>query len=130
MASDVFRAVTDHLRAWEGQAFAWGAADCCAFAADYVRRLGAPDPYAEYEGAYASALSAARALRQRGHACVGDALDAVFPRVEAPLFGDLAAFGEGIRQAVGVSLGGDEVAFVDGRFVIDAPLIGWRPCLR
>jgi len=45
--------------------FAWGAHDCCVFAADCVRAITGSDPMAELRGAYDDARGAARLLAER-----------------------------------------------------------------
>jgi len=48
--------------------FQWGENDCCLFTADWLAILTGqyPAPAAELRGTYADALSAARAIKQRG----------------------------------------------------------------
>ena len=45
--------------------FAWGAHDCCLFAADGVRATTGADPAADLRGRYRTALGAARLIRRR-----------------------------------------------------------------
>jgi hypothetical protein len=55
------------LMAQRGAAlFVWGGNDCCLFAADAVLAVTGHDPAADLRGTYASALQAARVLRQAG----------------------------------------------------------------
>jgi hypothetical protein len=50
----------------QGQPFAWGAHDCCLFAADAVLAVTGHDPAADLRGTYATAAEAARVLGQFG----------------------------------------------------------------
>lgn len=54
------------ILARHAQPFAWGANDCCIFAADVVYALTGVDHAAELRGRYRSAAGAARVLRERG----------------------------------------------------------------
>jgi hypothetical protein len=44
--------------------FAWGANDCCLFAADAVLALTGTDPAAQLRGTYSTALGAMRVLKE------------------------------------------------------------------
>jgi hypothetical protein len=46
--------------------FTWGKADCCLFAADWVRLATDLDPAADLRGKYDSALGARRIIKRRG----------------------------------------------------------------
>ena len=87
--------------------FAWGSNDCCLFAADWIRRACGVDFAGGLRGTYASALSAARVLRNQGGVFDLAALRAGLERkpVELVQRGDVVGFEVPGGVALGVCLG-------------------------
>jgi hypothetical protein len=54
----------NYLLRRHNEAFAWGTMDCCLFACDALHELTEVDIASDFRGKYASALSAARAMRK------------------------------------------------------------------
>ena len=104
--------------------FTWGKADCCLFAADWVRLATDLDPAADLRGKYDSALGAGRIIKQRGGLGVMVACALIplgFREVAISLAnrGDIIVRDSGDGDCAGVVLG-KESAFVgrDGlRFI-------------
>lgn len=71
-------AYLEPLRARE---FTWGSHDCCTFTAGAVEAMTGTDPMPEFRGAYRSAASASRALRQIGAGDLPRTLGGKFRRV-------------------------------------------------
>lgn len=69
------------IEAWQGRAFAWGAADCCTWAAAAVEAQTGIDLMAEFRGAYKSKTGAARALRDIGAGTLVETMDAKLERI-------------------------------------------------
>jgi hypothetical protein len=116
--------------------FMWGRADCCLFAADWVRLATDLDPAADLRGKYDSALGARRIIKRRGGlaAMVARALTPLgFREVALSLAtrGDIIVRDSGDGDCAGVVLG-KQSAFVgrDGlRFVqtnLQADARAWR----
>jgi hypothetical protein len=116
--------------------FTWGRADCCLFAADWVRLATDLDPAADLRGKYDSALGARRIIKRRGGLAtmVARALTPLgFREVALSLAtrGDIIVRDSGDGDCAGVVLG-KESAFVarDGlRFVqtkLQADARAWR----
>jgi hypothetical protein len=96
--------------------FTWGKADCCLFAADWVRLATDLDPAADLRGKYDSALGARRIIKRRGGlaAMVARALTPLgFREVALSLAtrGDIIVRDSGDGDCAGVVLG-KESAFV------------------
>lgn len=116
--------------------FTWGKADCCLFAADWVRLATDLDPAADLRGKYDCALGARRIIKQRGGlaAMVAQALIPFgFREVALSLAtrGDIIVRDSGDGDCAGVVLG-KESAFVAGaglRFIqtkLQADARAWR----
>jgi hypothetical protein len=116
--------------------FTWGKADCCLFAADWVRLATDLDPAADLRGKYDSALGARRIIKRRGGlaAMVARALTPLgFREVALSLAtrGDIIVRDSGDGDCAGVVLG-KQSAFVgrDGlRFIqtnLQADARAWR----
>jgi hypothetical protein len=116
--------------------FTWGRADCCLFAADWVRLATDLDPAADLRGKYDSALGARRIIKRRGGlaAMVARALIPLgFREVALSLAtrGDIIVRDSGDGDCAGVVLG-KQSAFVgrDGlRFIqtnLQADARAWR----
>jgi hypothetical protein len=73
-----------HLRAAMAREFAWGAHDCCAFAADGVLAMTGIDPIAPARGRYADEKRAAVVVRDIGGAGVPEAADVLLSAIGAP----------------------------------------------
>jgi len=58
--------LAEYLAASARTPFAWGSADCCTFAADWVTARTGRDPMAQLRGRYRSRLGAARLIRRGG----------------------------------------------------------------
>jgi hypothetical protein len=67
------------------RAFAWGAHDCCTFAAGAVLAMTGVDAMGEFRGRYSTAIGSARALRRFGAGTLDATLDTKFVRVGASL---------------------------------------------
>jgi hypothetical protein len=106
--------------------FAWGRADCCLFAADWVRLATDLDPAADLRGKYDSAASGMRLLRKLGGVC-GILLDArkscgiVEVETARCSRGDLIVADTGRGNAIGIYLGHCS-AFVGRDGLIFAPV--------
>lgn len=55
-----------YLRESAARAFAWGECDCCTWACDWVAQVIGVDPARRWRGACASAIEAARILKEGG----------------------------------------------------------------
>lgn len=64
--------------------FAWGANDCCLFAADCVHAITGQDPAADLRGTYTTELGAGRVLQAHG-GITGLACDRLGPVIRADL---------------------------------------------
>ena len=106
--------------------FAWGRADCCLFAADWVRLATDLDPAADLRGKYDSARSGARLLRDLGGVCgilsaVGESYGMVEITSAQCSRGDLVVHDTGRGDAIGIQLGNCS-AFVGRDGLIFAPV--------
>lgn len=91
------------------QPFAWGAHDCCSFAADVTVALTGRDPLAEYRGRYATEAEAEALIGGRGLALfVADVMERA-GAPEVPIMqaqrGDWAMVMLGNMPLVGIVLG-------------------------
>lgn len=120
-----------HLEEWSRKPFAWGSADCVRFAARWVELHTGADPMAGYD--YASALEAARVLRE------GGGLERLVSRVLGPLQRDrrgmepgavvLSAFGLGQTLGIAATPRVFVVRSELGLVPVQAELaIGWWSC--
>ena len=115
------------------QPFAWGARDCCLWAADAVHAITGVDFGAAYRGAYSTPESAAKVFRQvRGleRLCDGLLGDRVLPILAQP--GDVGLVSEPLGDALCVHVGGAWMAQGPaGLVAVDAAHVrqAWR-CVR
>ena len=65
-ASDIPAELARFIEERRSQPFAWGANDCCLFAADWVTRATGRDPAAHYRGTYSSGIGAQRIIEKAG----------------------------------------------------------------
>jgi len=101
--------LADYLRGCRAARFAWGAMDCCTFAAGAVRAMTGEDAMAEFRGHYRTARGSARALRRIGAGTLEATLDAKFTAVPPALArrGDIVMADDGQGGgALGIVLGG------------------------
>jgi hypothetical protein len=86
--------------------FAWGANDCCLFAADAVLALTGTDPAEQLRGTYSAALGAARVLEEHGGvaALATAALGPTLPPALAGV-GDVVLIETGGREALAICNG-------------------------
>lgn len=96
------------LEAFRGKPFRWGRCDCSRIAAAHLRRMG-HQVRLPAAGSYGSARGALKALRERGHETLAEALDAMGLERIAPaaaLVGDLVTgAADEALGALGVMLG-------------------------
>lgn len=98
-------ALDEYVQARQAVPFAWGANDCCTFAADWVMLARGSDPMADLRGVR-SQRDAARILKAEG-----GLLAAVTARMGAPIPGRMAQVGDVVlldhagRQHMGVCMG-------------------------
>jgi hypothetical protein len=98
---------------YEGQAFAYGAADCARLAAFVLARRGLKPGLSRF-GAYSSLEMARRKLAEQGFDSLPAWLDSIAGLKRAPFafagLGDIIAMPSGIEwaPALGVNLGGDK----------------------
>lgn len=116
--------------------FAWGKADCCLFAADWVRLATDLDPAADLRGKYGSRLGARRIIKRHGGLGVMVAhalLPLGFREVALSLAGrgDIIVRDSGDGDCAGVVLGAqsafvgaDGLQFIQTRLQADARI--WR----
>jgi hypothetical protein len=108
--------------------FTWGKADCCLFAADWVRLATDLDPAADLRGKYDSGLGARRIIKRSG------GLGAMVARALLPLGfrevalslagrGDVIVRDSGDGDCAGVVLG-DGLSFINTQLQADARI--WR----
>ena len=97
------------VAAREHVAFAWGAQDCCSFAADCAIALTGEDPMQDLRGAYDDAKSATRLLATPLAQLIGDRLPEI-PRGLAQR-GDIVIVDQDGRDAAMI---------VDGEWLIGA----------
>ncbi|RAP39325.1 hypothetical protein BYZ73_21125 [Rhodovulum viride] len=120
------------IRAWEGRAFVWGAADCLGFCRATARAMIGTDPIPDLP-AYASEIQAAKGLVRLGFGSIADLIDAHLPRVAVALarrgdwvMGDAAG---ALPGAMGVVTGRQAVHLAERgpvrRPVLDAE-VAWR----
>ena len=76
-----------------GDAFDWGARDCCLSVADAVLSMTGRDFAAPLRG-YRSKRGALKALLRAGHRSVADYLDTILPRTTRPRCGDVVALND------------------------------------
>jgi hypothetical protein len=116
--------------------FAWGKADCCLFAADWVRLATDLDPAADLRGKYNSGLGARRIIKRSG------GLDVMVARALLPLGfrevalslagrGDIIVRDSGDGDCAGVVMGAqsafvgrDGLSFINTHLQTDARI--WR----
>lgn len=117
------------IAARRGMPFAWGANDCCLFAAGAVDALTGEDPARELRG-YTTALEAARlieacgGLAQIATDALGASVDPSFAAV-----GDVVLMDNAGRQLLGVCNGGTVLAPGEERMVVlgmDAARAAWK----
>jgi outer membrane protein assembly factor BamA len=65
-AADIPAELVRFIEERRSQPFAWGANDCCLFAADWVARATGRDPAAHYRGTYSSGIGAQRIIDKAG----------------------------------------------------------------
>lgn len=87
--------------------FAWGAHDCCTFAADCVLAMTGVDPMERFRGRYSSAAGAVKAGAKAGHATLADLWSAALPEISPALAGrgDVVMFLSVEGLAIGVVTG-------------------------
>lgn len=112
------RRLADFLDMCAGIPFAWGAHDCCTFAAGAVRAQTGEDFYRPFAGRYSTASGAMKALRRRGFESLEGPFTQALGEPVGPLLcqrGDIVSDGE----RVGVMWHGGSL-FVGGEMA-DAP---------
>jgi hypothetical protein len=75
------KAVLAEYRRWRDVPFAWGTADCLAFAAACAAPLIARDPVAHLRGRYDSEISSRRMLIEEGWRSGADLAASLFPEI-------------------------------------------------
>jgi hypothetical protein len=65
-AADIPAELARFIEERRSQPFAWGANDCCLFAADWVARATGRDPAAHYRGTYSTGIGAQRIIDKAG----------------------------------------------------------------
>lgn len=122
-------AVTQRCQA---EPFAWGAADCCTWAADVVEAVTGRDPAADVRGAYSSALGALRLARRRGglvQACEQRLGARVRPCMAQP--GDIGMAREGRLPMLVACMGAAWLGQGPAGLAVvrpDAVRVAWRCC--
>ena len=101
------------LDAFKGKPFRWGRCDCARIAASHLRRMG-HQVRLPASGSYGSALTAVKALRERGYQTLGDALDGMGLERIAPA---AALVGDIVQGASGDALGALGVLLGNGRLL-------------
>ena len=109
--ADWERRLAHWLEAHADARFAYGRMDCALFAAGAVEAMTGVDPAAAFRGAYRSAATSIRALKEIGAGSLEATVDSMFARIPAAFAqrGDLAMH----DGSLGVVIGGDAV-FVGG----------------
>lgn len=74
----------DHIRGASGRPFVWGTRDCCTFACDGILAMTGVDPMADLRGKYATAIGAARALKQFAGGGLVEAAEHIARLLHAP----------------------------------------------
>jgi hypothetical protein len=120
----------DFARERAAMPFAWGANDCCLFAADAVLAMTGVDHGAQLRGTYSTALGAARVLEEHGGVAglATAALGAALPPALAGV-GDVVLVETGGRDALAICngtsvIGAGESGLVS--FGIGAAKAAWR----
>lgn len=132
-------AVVTHRMA---QPFAWGAADCCAWAFDAVAAVTGVDPIADVRGTYRTAWQARRVLRRLGglRAVLEARLPGRVPPGGVLLHGDVGLLPRGAEpdaalpmgalavwwRGMWVAQGADGLVVVPGERSYPAPADRWR----
>lgn len=78
---NVKRLIFEEYQRQRAVAFAWGGADCLAFAADVAKLLTGRDPAAELRSAYDTETAAKRIMIERGWASLADVAASMYPEI-------------------------------------------------
>ncbi len=121
-----------YMRSRADMPFAWGANDCCTFAADWVRAATGRDPMGALRGAYVDEDSAAHMLAAPGGLArlvtTWLATDPL-PFVTTAQRGDIVLYESGVGPALGICIGDKFAAMREngvGYFSMRHALKSWR----
>jgi hypothetical protein len=122
----------EYLDAAMAKPFAWGRADCCTFAADWVAAATGLDPGRCVRGLYSSADEANALIAERGGLTqlVAEEMDRLgFARTRVPISGDVGLVIVPAVGATGAIRSGDRWLFRRARGLVGVPadaLFAWR----
>lgn len=109
-------ALRRYLDATADDGFAWGASDCCAWAAGWVIRLTGRDPMRRWRGRYGDAATARAAMGLGGlrRAFVSGCREAGLAAVDQPAAGDVGLIETASGPAAAIRVGPMWAGKIDG----------------
>lgn len=110
--------------------FAWGRHDCAWFSFGAVEAMTGVDLMREYRGAYTTPLGARRALLQRGHPSLPDAVTAALGEPVAALKAAEGDIVETAGPALGICTGLHAAVLTPSQGFLMVPPAAWARCWR